>query len=118
MATIDYDANDAWVFHLREGEIAEAWWRPEDLYAADEFWIRPQAGRPDRKPLSVLLRRLRTSARSVPGIAVADCGCDGAHRHRCVTEQECGLVEAHLMNEVQAATCRQPRRSYAAASVR
>ena len=33
-----YDANDAWVFHLREGEIAEAWWRPEDLYAADEFW--------------------------------------------------------------------------------
>jgi ketosteroid isomerase-like protein len=34
-----YDANDAWVFHLRGGEIAEAWWRPEDLYAADEFWI-------------------------------------------------------------------------------
>ena len=34
----DYDGQDAWVFHLRQGEIAEAWWRPEDLYAADEFW--------------------------------------------------------------------------------
>jgi uncharacterized protein len=33
-----YDGQDAWVFHLRHGEIAEAWWRPEDLYAADEFW--------------------------------------------------------------------------------
>jgi hypothetical protein len=26
------------VFHVRQGQIAEAWWRPEDLYAADEFW--------------------------------------------------------------------------------
>jgi len=26
------------VFHLRDGEIAEAWWRPADLYAVDEFW--------------------------------------------------------------------------------
>jgi uncharacterized protein len=34
----NYDNRDAWVFHLREGQIAEAWWRPEDLYAADEFW--------------------------------------------------------------------------------
>src|SRR5512132_3857392 len=34
----NYDGQDAWVFHLREGQIAEAWWRPEDLYAADEFW--------------------------------------------------------------------------------
>jgi ketosteroid isomerase-like protein len=33
-----YDGRDVWVFHLREGQIAEAWWRPEDLYAADEFW--------------------------------------------------------------------------------
>jgi ketosteroid isomerase-like protein len=33
-----YDFNDAWVFHLRNGQIAEAWWRPEDLYASDEFW--------------------------------------------------------------------------------
>jgi uncharacterized protein len=33
-----YDGRDAWVFHLREGQIAEAWWRPGDLYAADEFW--------------------------------------------------------------------------------
>ena len=33
-----YDFNDAWVFHLREGQIVEAWWRPEDLYASDEFW--------------------------------------------------------------------------------
>jgi uncharacterized protein len=33
-----YDFNDAWVFHLREGQITEAWWRPEDLYASDEFW--------------------------------------------------------------------------------
>lgn len=33
-----YDGQDAWVFHLRQGEIAEAWWRPGDLYAADEFW--------------------------------------------------------------------------------
>jgi uncharacterized protein len=33
-----YDRQDAWVFHLRQGQIAEAWWRPEDLYAADEFW--------------------------------------------------------------------------------
>jgi uncharacterized protein len=34
----DYDSQDVWVFHLRGGEIAEAWWRPGDLYAADEFW--------------------------------------------------------------------------------
>ena len=34
----NYDGQDAWVFHLRQGEIAEAWWRPGDLYAADEFW--------------------------------------------------------------------------------
>jgi ketosteroid isomerase-like protein len=34
----NYDGQVAWVFHLREGQIAEAWWRPEDLYAADEFW--------------------------------------------------------------------------------
>jgi ketosteroid isomerase-like protein len=33
-----YDAHDAWVFQLRDGQIAEAWWRPWDLYAADEFW--------------------------------------------------------------------------------
>jgi uncharacterized protein len=33
-----YDGQDAWVFHLRSGEISEAWWRPENLYAADEFW--------------------------------------------------------------------------------
>jgi uncharacterized protein len=33
-----YDGQDAWVFHLRQGAIAEAWWRPGDLYAADEFW--------------------------------------------------------------------------------
>jgi uncharacterized protein len=33
-----YDSQDAWVFHLRQDQIAEAWWRPEDLYAADEFW--------------------------------------------------------------------------------
>src|SRR4051812_1785549 len=33
-----YEGRDAWVFHLRQGQIAEAWWRPEDLYAADEFW--------------------------------------------------------------------------------
>jgi ketosteroid isomerase-like protein len=33
-----YDFNDAWVFHLRDGQITEAWWRPEDLYASDEFW--------------------------------------------------------------------------------
>jgi ketosteroid isomerase-like protein len=33
-----YDFNDAWVFDLRQGQIAEAWWRPEDLYAADAFW--------------------------------------------------------------------------------
>jgi hypothetical protein len=24
----NYDSQDIWVFHLREGEIAEAWWRP------------------------------------------------------------------------------------------
>ena len=34
----DYDSQDVWVFRLREGQIAEAWWRPEDLYGADEFW--------------------------------------------------------------------------------
>jgi ketosteroid isomerase-like protein len=34
----DYAGKDAWVFHVRQGQIAEAWWRPEDLYAADEFW--------------------------------------------------------------------------------
>jgi ketosteroid isomerase-like protein len=33
-----YDALDAWVFQLREGQIDEAWWRPWDLYAADDFW--------------------------------------------------------------------------------
>ena len=33
-----YDFNDAWVFHLQDGQITEAWWRPEDLYASDEFW--------------------------------------------------------------------------------
>jgi ketosteroid isomerase-like protein len=33
-----YDSRDAWVFHLRDSKIAEAWWRPEDLYGADEFW--------------------------------------------------------------------------------
>jgi uncharacterized protein len=33
-----YDSQDAWVFHLRQDQITEAWWRPEDLYAADEFW--------------------------------------------------------------------------------
>jgi hypothetical protein len=33
-----YDFNDVWVFHLRNRQIAEEWWRPEDLYAADEFW--------------------------------------------------------------------------------
>ena len=30
-----YDGQDAWVFHLRNGEIVEAWWRPESLYAAE-----------------------------------------------------------------------------------
>jgi uncharacterized protein len=34
----NYDSQDAWVFHLRGGQIAEAWWRPGDLYGADEFW--------------------------------------------------------------------------------
>jgi uncharacterized protein len=34
----NYDSQDAWVFQLRDGQIAEAWWRPWDLYAADEFW--------------------------------------------------------------------------------
>jgi hypothetical protein len=33
-----YDGRDAWVSHLRDRQIAEAWWRPGDLYAADEFW--------------------------------------------------------------------------------
>ena len=33
-----YDALHAWVFQLHDGQIAEAWWRPWDLYAADEFW--------------------------------------------------------------------------------
>jgi ketosteroid isomerase-like protein len=33
-----YDGRDAWVYHLRQGQVTEAWWRPEDLYAADEFW--------------------------------------------------------------------------------
>jgi uncharacterized protein len=33
-----YDSQDAWVFHRRQDQIAEAWWRPEDLYAADQFW--------------------------------------------------------------------------------
>jgi uncharacterized protein len=33
-----YDFNDVWVFHLRNGQITEAWWRPEDLYASDQFW--------------------------------------------------------------------------------
>jgi hypothetical protein len=26
------------MFHLRQSQIAGAWWRPEDLYAADDFW--------------------------------------------------------------------------------
>jgi uncharacterized protein len=34
----DYGGQDVWVFHVRQGQIAEAWWRPENLYAADEFW--------------------------------------------------------------------------------
>jgi ketosteroid isomerase-like protein len=34
----NYNGQDAWVFHLRQGQIAEAWWRPGDLYAADQFW--------------------------------------------------------------------------------
>jgi hypothetical protein len=34
----NYDSHDVWVFRLRDGQIAEAWWRPDDLYAADEFW--------------------------------------------------------------------------------
>jgi ketosteroid isomerase-like protein len=33
-----YDGRDAWVFHIRDGQIAAAWWRPGDLYAVDEFW--------------------------------------------------------------------------------
>jgi uncharacterized protein len=36
--THSYDFDDAWVFHVRQGQIAEAWWRPENLYASDEFW--------------------------------------------------------------------------------
>ena len=35
----NYDSQDAWLFQLRDGQIAEAWWRPWDLYAADEFWM-------------------------------------------------------------------------------
>jgi uncharacterized protein len=34
----NYRGQDAWIFELRDGQIAEAWWRPEDVYAADEFW--------------------------------------------------------------------------------
>ena len=34
----NYNGQDARVFHLRQGQIVEAWWRPGDLYAADEFW--------------------------------------------------------------------------------
>ena len=34
----NYDSQDVWVFHLRNGQIIEAWWRPGELYAADEFW--------------------------------------------------------------------------------
>lgn len=34
----NYKGQDAWIFELRAGQIAEAWWRPEDVYAADEFW--------------------------------------------------------------------------------
>jgi ketosteroid isomerase-like protein len=34
----NYKGQDAWIFELRDGQIAEAWWRPEDVYAADEFW--------------------------------------------------------------------------------
>jgi uncharacterized protein len=33
-----YQGQDAWIFQLRDGQIAEAWWRPEDVYAADQFW--------------------------------------------------------------------------------
>ena len=47
-----YNFNDARVFYLRlylgQGQIAEAWWRPEDLYAADTFWTW-SAG-PERGP--------------------------------------------------------------------
>ena len=34
----NYKGQDAWIFELRDGQIAEAWGRPEDVYAADEFW--------------------------------------------------------------------------------
>ena len=34
----NYKGQDAWIFELRDGQIAEACWRPEDVYAADEFW--------------------------------------------------------------------------------
>ena len=34
----NYEGQDAWIFQVRDGQIAEAWWRPEDVYAADEFW--------------------------------------------------------------------------------
>jgi len=34
----NYKGQDPWIFQLRDGQIAEAWWRPEDVYAADEFW--------------------------------------------------------------------------------
>jgi len=34
----NYNGQDAWIFELRDGQIAEACWRPEDVYAADEFW--------------------------------------------------------------------------------
>jgi hypothetical protein len=37
----NYDSQDVWVFQLHNGEIPEAWWRPEDLYAADEFGPDP-----------------------------------------------------------------------------
>jgi hypothetical protein len=63
----DYDSQDVWVFHLREGQISEAWWRPEDLYGADGILdLGTQAGRPARNARRVLLRRFRTSARNVP----------------------------------------------------
>ena len=34
----NYKGQDPWIFQLRDGQIAEACWRPEDVYAADEFW--------------------------------------------------------------------------------
>ena len=74
-ASAAVDGQDAWVVHLRQGEIAEAWWPPEDLCAGG-YERGHQSGRAPETEQLIFLTSARRAVRRRARHLFLECGLE------------------------------------------